>query len=53
MRYQHFDADDWSLDAVGPATIAQVLSLGAVPWDEEQFMFGLSFRYVAGPGEGE
>lgn len=53
LRYQHFDADDWSLDAVGPATIAQVLSLGALPWDEEQFIVGLSFRYVAGPADGE
>lgn len=52
LRYQHFDADDWSLDAVDAATIAQLLSLSADPWDEEQFIVGLSFRYAAGPADG-
>jgi len=48
LRYQQFEAEDWALQGVQPATIPQVLSLGAEPWDEDQTMFGLSFRYVVG-----
>ncbi len=53
LRFQHFDADDWALDAVGPATIPQVLSLGAEPWDEKQYIVGLSFRYRPGRADAE
>ena len=53
VRFQHFDADDWALDAVGPATIPQVLSLDADPWDEKQYIVGVSFRYLAGRADSE
>ena len=53
VGYQHFDADEWALDGLDEATLPQVLSLGADPWDEEQFIVGLSFRYNASPsGDG-
>jgi len=48
LRYQSFSAEDWALEGVGPATIPVVLTLGAVPYDDEQLIFGLGFRYLFG-----
>lgn len=48
LRYQRFEADDWALEGVGPATIPQVLSLGAHPYDDDVFMVGIGFRYRVG-----
>ena len=48
LRFQRFVAEDWSLDGVEPATIPQVLSLGANAYDDEVLIFGLSFRYRVG-----
>lgn len=45
LSWQTFETDDWMLDGVGPATIPAVLSLGAKPWDDRQFLFGVGFRY--------
>jgi len=50
LLYQSFAADDWSLQGVGPATIPTVLSLGAEPYDDDQFIVGLGFRYRIGEG---
>ena len=46
--YQRFKADDWALKDVDPDTIATVLSLGADPYDDEQVLFSLGFRYKVG-----
>lgn len=46
LRYQSFSAEDWALEGVGPATIPVVLTLGANPYDDEIFIFGLGFRYL-------
>jgi MtrB/PioB family decaheme-associated outer membrane protein len=48
LLYQSFTADDWALQGVGPATIPTVLTLGAKPYDDEQFIIGLGFRYQVG-----
>ena len=48
LRYQRFDAEDWALQGVGPATLPTVLTLGADPYDDEQLLFGIGFRYLVG-----
>jgi len=48
LRYQSLSAEDWALEGVGPATIPVVLTLGAKPYDDEQFIFGLGVRYLIG-----
>ncbi len=54
LTWQMFEADDWMLDGVGPATIPSVLSLGATPYDDEQVLFGIGFRYdLAATAAGE
>ena len=52
VRYEHFDADDWALDGVGPATVPTLLSLGAQAWDYDVQQVTLAFRYRFGGGEG-
>lgn len=48
LRYQRFKAEDWALEAVGPATIPTVLSLGAEPYSPEVLSVGIGFRYTLG-----
>jgi MtrB/PioB family decaheme-associated outer membrane protein len=48
LRYQRFEAEDWALEGVAPATIPQVLSLGAQPYDDDMFIIGIGFRYTIG-----
>ena len=48
LRYQRFEAADWSLDGVGPATIPVILSLGARPYDDDFLIVGIGFRYRLG-----
>jgi MtrB/PioB family decaheme-associated outer membrane protein len=50
LLYKSFKADDWALQGVGPATIPTVLTLGAQPYDDNQFIIGLGFRYRVGDG---
>jgi MtrB/PioB family decaheme-associated outer membrane protein len=45
LRYESFAADDWALQGVGPATVPQLLSLGADPYDYDVFLIGLGVRY--------
>ncbi|MGI9326018.1 MAG: MtrB/PioB family decaheme-associated outer membrane protein, partial [Pseudomonadales bacterium] len=37
LRYEAFEADDWALQGVAPATIPTVLTLGADPYDYDVF----------------
>ena len=53
VRYQRFLAEDWALEGVGPATIPVILTMGANPYDEEAFIFGLGFRYRMGAVKAE
>jgi len=48
IRYQSFSAEDWALDGVDPATIPVVLTLGADPYDDDVWLFGLGLRYSFG-----
>jgi MtrB/PioB family decaheme-associated outer membrane protein len=48
LRYQRFEAEDWALEGVGPATIPVVLTLGAKPYDDKVLLFGIGFRYLIG-----
>jgi MtrB/PioB family decaheme-associated outer membrane protein len=52
LRYQRFEAEDWALEGVGPATLPTVLTLGATPYDDDVFIFGIGFRYLIGVPEG-
>ena len=45
VTYQQFEAQDWALQDVAPDTMPVVLSLGAMPYDEDSLWVGLGFRY--------
>jgi len=45
LRYESFEAEDWGLEGVGPATIPVVLTQGADPYDSDVLLVGLGFRY--------
>jgi MtrB/PioB family decaheme-associated outer membrane protein len=51
VRYQSFKAEDWALEGVAPDTIPLVLSLGALPYDDESVIVGIGVRYRLGAGE--
>lgn len=55
LRYEHFDADDWQLDGVEPATVATLLSLGADAYDYDVELIELAFtyRFGASPAQAE
>ena len=53
VLYQTFKAEDWALAGVAPDTIPVVLSLGAQPYDDEQVIVGIGFRYRMGGNKEE
>jgi MtrB/PioB family decaheme-associated outer membrane protein len=46
--FQSFRAEDWTIEGVGPATIPEVLSMGPIPYDDEQILLGIGFQYRLG-----
>ena len=50
-RYEAFEAEDWALEGVGPATIPTVLTMGADPYDYDVWVFGIGFSYKIGAGD--
>ncbi len=52
LGWQRFETEDWALRNVAPATIPVVLTLGAAPWDEEQFLVTVGARYRFGTAAG-
>ncbi len=48
LRYERFDADDWQLDGVEPATVPTLLSLGADAYDYNVKLIELAFTYRFG-----
>jgi MtrB/PioB family decaheme-associated outer membrane protein len=48
LRYQVFEAEDWALEGVAPDSIPTVLSLGALPYDDESVIVGIGVRYRMG-----
>lgn len=55
--YQNYATDDWALDNIGPATVPNLLSLGATASAYNVNLFALSFTYsfgkVAAPASAE
>jgi MtrB/PioB family decaheme-associated outer membrane protein len=51
--YRTFETEDWALEGVTPDALPLVLSLGATPYDDEQVIIGLGFRYSMGGKEEE
>lgn len=51
LRYERLPAEDWALEGVGPAALPTVLTLGALPYDDEAWLAGISFRYRLGGEE--
>jgi MtrB/PioB family decaheme-associated outer membrane protein len=43
--YERFNSDDWALDGIGPATLPNVLSLGADPYNYSVSYVTASVRY--------
>jgi len=48
-RYESFDSSDWAIQGVEPATLGNVLALGADPYDYSVNYIGASVRYYFGP----
>ena len=46
--YRAFESEDWGLEGVTPDALPLLLSLGATPYDDEQVIVGLGFRYTMG-----
>jgi MtrB/PioB family decaheme-associated outer membrane protein len=44
-RWEEYEADDWAIDGVGPATIPNVLTFGGRTQDYDVHVFMLGFRY--------
>jgi len=48
-RHERFDSDDWAISGIDPATLTNVLALGADPYDYSVNYVGASLRYYFGP----
>jgi len=48
LRFQSFKSEDWALQGVAPDTVPVLLSLGAMPYDDEAIIVGIGFRYRMG-----
>jgi len=46
--HEHYNANDWSLNGVGPATLPNLLALGVQPYRDSVNMFGLTVYYAFG-----
>lgn len=53
VRWERFEAADWALDGVEPATIPTVLTMGADAYDYDVWAVGIGFRYRIGADEAE
>lgn len=47
VRWEQYDAEDWALDGVGPATIGNVLTFGSEPleYDLVVLFFGVDYKF--------
>jgi hypothetical protein len=48
LRYERLPTEDWALEGVAPDTLPTVLTLGAMPYDDEVWMAGFGLRYRMG-----
>ena len=44
-QYEHYDSQDWRLDTVGPATVPNLLALGAQPPNYSLSVFRVALQY--------
>jgi Putative outer membrane beta-barrel porin, MtrB/PioB len=44
-HYEHYDSQDWRLDGVGPATVPNLLALGAQPANYSLSVFRVALQY--------
>ena len=44
-QYEHYDSEDWRLDGIGPATVSNLLALGALPPNYSLSVFRVALRY--------
>ncbi len=44
--YESFDSDDWALEDVEPATVSNLLALGADPWDYDAHVVFVGVHYT-------
>ena len=51
--YETFDSTDWAIGGVDPATLNNVLALGADPYDYDVNYVGVSLRYSFAPAKAE
>jgi MtrB/PioB family decaheme-associated outer membrane protein len=49
LRYERLPTEDWALAGVAPDALPAVLTLGALPYDDEAWLAGVSFRYRISP----
>ena len=50
LAREDYSSSDWAIAGVGPATIGNLLALGADPYNYKVNVFGFSFRYRFGGG---
>ena len=48
--YEKYDSSDWAFLGVGPATIANLLTVGRSPWAHDVNLVGLTVQYRFGTG---
>lgn len=51
LRYEHLDTEDWALAGVEPATVAELLGLGADPFHYNVVVLGAGVTYRLGTEE--
>ena len=51
LAREDYSSSDWAIAGVGPATIGNLLALGADPYNYKVNVVGLAFRYRFGGGE--
>ena len=44
-QYEHYDTNDWRLDGIGPATVSNLLALGAQSPNYSVSVFRVALRY--------
>ena len=44
-HYEHYDSQDWRLEGIGPATVPNLLALGAQPANYSLSVFRVALRY--------
>jgi MtrB/PioB family decaheme-associated outer membrane protein len=46
LRYERFEAEDWTLEGVAPDTVPVMLTMGAKPYNYDVVLVGIGFTYL-------